>query len=114
MRLISVLFALLLASCSSTQPEPHPLEMAFVGNTVMGKDYATYFIDSKTAIMNWQGKTSIKEWWIENDQFCHKTEDGSVCEEVTLTGEDSYEFCGRWGCFPAQLVQGNPQKLAAP
>ena len=109
MRILYIFFLALslLASCQSSQPPG--LAEFFTGNTLQGKDYATWFPDSATAIMQWQGNTSHKKWWIsEQQQFCHETDDGHVCEQVKRLENGDFEFCGRWGCFPAKLLQGNP------
>ena len=62
---VFALIALLLASCTNSQPPT--LAEQFTGNTLQGKDYATWFPDSSTAIMQWQGTTSSKKWWINED-----------------------------------------------
>ena len=105
--LLTTLTLFCIAGCTSGKS----LADRFAGNTLVGKDYATYFPDRKIAIMHWQGKTSQKTWWVENGQFCHSTDDGSVCEQVKQLSENRYEFCGRWGCFPATLEKGNTQHL---
>jgi hypothetical protein len=100
----ALLMTLILASCQSGQG----MAERFAGNTLVGKDYATWFPDSETAVMDWQGNVSTKRWWVnDNNQFCHTTEDGEVCEEVKQIDKNTYEFCGRWGCFPAELKKGN-------
>jgi hypothetical protein len=99
----------LLTACQNS-PE-NRLQKAFTGNTLQGQDYATYFPDKNTAIMDWQGNVSTRTWWIDEGKFCHQTDDGSVCEAVKQLSADTYEFCGRWGCFPAKLVPGNANNL---
>lgn len=100
------------ASCSINDNSEFDLAQKLSGNTLKGKDYATYFISDTEAIMFWQGEKKLRRWWIDEGKFCHSTDDISVCEEVKIIGNNQYEFCGRWGCFPANLHMGNSEKLS--
>jgi len=117
-----VMLSMLLLSGCGTCPfksdEKDSLSKQLTGNTLVGKDYATYFPSDSVSIMNWQGKTSQRQWWIDAGQFCHKSDDGEVCEQVKQLADDSdgnsvFEFCGRWGCFPATLMEGDAKGLGS-